>query len=239
MTVLVIGASGAIGSACVMTAKKSFPVIAADLKPSVLGEVKTYKIDVSQLDSVTEVIHEINKSSPLTGVIYAAGLNTTGYLDAVDWQDYERVMSVNLRGAFYVGSMLLRLSRQEKRAINSVFISSTAGLVGEPGGTVYCASKFGLIGFVQSFAGEISQFGGRSNVVCPGNVESPMLLDLATKIGLRDGRSGEQVIDQWKEASSLKRLIRPDEVAETCVWLLSPGSSGICGQTFIVDGART
>jgi NAD(P)-dependent dehydrogenase (short-subunit alcohol dehydrogenase family) len=171
-------------------------------------------------------------------MIYAAGLNTTGALDAVDWVEYEKIMAVNLRGAFHVGAALLAALRHKPREFSAVFIASTAGLVGETGGSVYCASKFGLIGFTQSFAGEIAEFGGRANVVCPGNVDSPMLNVLATAIGARTGKSGDATLEEWKKSSGFKRLIKPEEVAQTCSWLLSRSSSGISGQTIVVDGPK-
>jgi NAD(P)-dependent dehydrogenase (short-subunit alcohol dehydrogenase family) len=98
------------------------------------------------------------------------------------------------------------------------------------------ATKFGLIGFVQSFASEIAQFGGRANAVCPGNVDSPMLRKLAGQIAARQSKTEEQVLGELAGSSAFNRLIDPREVARTCAWLLSPNSSGISGQTIVVDG---
>ena len=238
MTTLVIGANGAIGKACVSELLKSEKVIAADLTLPNFDVSSNYTLDVRDVKGVSHLIETLDEAEPITGLIYAAGLNTTGPLDAVNWEDYERVMAVNLRGAFYVGAALMTELRRRPREFSAVFIASTAGLLGESGGSVYCASKFGLIGFTQSFAGEISQFGGRANVVCPGNVESPMLEKLATAIGARSGKSGAATLDEWKNASGFKRLIRPEEVARTCSWLLSNDSSGISGQTIVVDGPK-
>lgn len=243
MTVLVIGAGGTIGRACVEVLLnnsyfKSEKIVAADLKIHSIPQAEALALDVTNINQVREVINELEKSSPISGVVYAAGLNTTGPVDAIDWIDYERVMGVNLKGAFHIGAVVLELLREKPRTFASVFVSSTAGLMGEAGGSIYCASKFGLIGFTQSFAGEIAAFGGRANVVCPGNVDSPMLSTLAEKIGAREGRSGSEVLNQWRSASAFKRLISPLEVAESCAWLLSNSSSGVSGQTIVVDGAR-
>lgn len=238
MTVLVIGAAGTIGRACAVRLATEHDVIAADVKATEISGTTSRVLDVTNPAVVKAALQDIDNSHAISGLIYAAGLNTTGYLDSVDWTDYERVMAVNLRGAFHVGSALLEIIRKKPRTIATVFISSTAGLAGEAGGSIYCASKFGLIGFTQSFAGEISQFGGRANIVCPGNVDSPMLSDLATKIGARQGMTGEQLLEQWKKSSSLQRLIKPEEVAESCAWLISAQSSGVNGQIVIVDGTR-
>ena len=238
MTVLVIGANGAIGKACVNTIVHEVKVAVADLTLPDFDVAEKHILNVRDEKAVSTLIKSLDRSEPLSGMIYAAGLNTTGPVDGIDWDVYEKVMAVNLRGAFHVGAALLSVMRDKPRSFSSVFIASTAGLVGEAGGTVYCASKFGLIGFTQSFAGEIAEFGGRANVVCPGNVESPMLKELAGAIGARSGKSGEATLSDWKNASAFKRLITPQEVAQTCSWLLSDSASGISGQTIVVDGPK-
>ena len=243
MTVLVVGAGGTIGRSCTEVLVenlhfKSERIVASDVKVPSIPKTEAVALDVTNINQVREVLNNLENVSPISGIIYAAGLNTTGPVDAIDWSDYERVMGVNLKGAFHIGAAVLELLRKTPRTFASVFVSSTAGLIGEAGGSIYCASKFGLIGFTQVFAGEIAAYGGRANVVCPGNVDSPMLSTLATKIGEREGRSGSDVLKQWIGASAFKRLISPQEVAETCAWLLSQTSSGISGQTIVVDGAR-
>ena len=237
MKALVIGAAGHLGKACVedLLATGS-EVYAADLsKPSVAG-AQAIELDVTNLASVKSKISEIEKSGPIEALVYAAGVNFTGYVDQTDWQQYQKLMQVNLQGAFHVGAALQESMRSTRRDFSSVFISSTAGLKGEAGGSIYVATKFGLIGFVQSFASEIAQFGGRANAVCPGNVDSPMLRKLAGQIAARQSKTEEQVLGELAGSSAFNRLIDPREVARTCAWLLSSNSSGISGQTIVVDG---
>lgn len=238
MTVLVIGAAGTIGKACVtaLAASGVDQLVAVDLTAPSLPGIEARSLDVTKVDQVTTLVRELDARSPIIGVIYAAGLNTTGEVDTIDWEEYERVMAVNLRGAFHVGSALMEVLRIKPREMGSVFISSTAGLRGEAGGSIYCASKFALIGFTTSFAGEIAQFGGRANVVCPGNVDSPMLSKLAATVGQRQGLSEEEMLDRWINSSAFRRLIDPREVGETCAWLVSSRSSGVSGQVIVVDG---
>ena len=237
MKALVIGAAGQLGKACVEELLASgSEVYAADLsKPSVAG-AQAIELDVTNLASMKSQISEIEKSGPIEALIYAAGVNFTGYVDQTDWQQYQKLMQVNLQGAFHVGAALQESMRSTRRDFSSVFISSTAGLKGEAGGSIYVATKFGLIGFVQSFASEIAQFGGRANAVCPGNVDSPMLRKLAGQIAARQSKTEEQVLGELAGSSAFNRLIDPREVARTCAWLLSSNSSGISGQTIVVDG---
>ncbi len=238
MVAVVIGAAGTIGEACVAQFQEvGLPVIAVDLTaPSVDGATGT-AMDVTHRDSVREVLSALDDSGPISALVYAAGVNTTGPLDGLDWSDYERVMAVNLQGAFHVAAQLEILMNKTPRTLGAVFISSTAGLRGEPGGSVYVASKFGLRGLVESFAGEIAPLGGRANTVCPGNVDSVMLTRLAAQFAQRQGTKVESVMEQLAASNAFHRLITPLEVANTCVWLCSAGASGISGQTIVVDGA--
>lgn len=237
MTALVVGAAGTIGQACVLELISSKQeVVAADLnEPAIPGSVSA-TVDVSDLSSVEKLIEEIEQRSPISSMIYAAGVNFTGHLDATDWQQYQKLMAVNLQGAFHFGAAIEKALKQKPRDFASVFISSTAGLRGEAGGSVYVATKFGLRGFVESFAAEIAQFGGRSNSVCPGNVNSPMLSKLAQGVGKRVGKSEAEILEEFAAASAFNRLIEPAEVARTCLWLNSPVASAISGQTIVVDG---
>jgi len=237
MSAIVIGAGGSLGGACVeRLLTDGMDVIAADLhKPEIPG-ARGLALDVTTRDALAKALSDIDERSAITALIYAAGLNTTGLVDDTNWATYESVMAVNLQGAFHVGAVMESLMRKRQRSIGMVFISSTAGLTGEAGGSVYCASKFGLLGFVQAFAAEIAPLGGRANAVCPGNVDSPMLATLADHIGEREGMSGSAILDKLAQACAFGRLITPAEVANTCAWLVSASASGISGQTIVVDG---
>lgn len=237
MSALVVGASGTIGLACVEALRgKSGVVVAADIKMPEISGVSCMEVDVTDIASVESLISKIELDDPITAFIYAAGVNFTGQIDATDWQQYEKLMKVNLQGAFHFGAVIESAMRETKRSFSSVFISSTAGLKGEAGGSVYVATKFGLRGFVESFASELAPLGGRANTVCPGNVDSSMLSHLAQKVAERQGKTQSQVLAEFAASSAFNRLISPSEVAEVCAWLVSEGSSGVSGQTIVVDG---
>lgn len=237
MTILVVGAAGTIGRACLEELRgQPMKLVASDLQPPSIQGCESRAIDVTDLASVSALVGELDRDEPITGFIYAAGVNFTGHLVNTDWEQYQRVMRVNLQGAFHFGAALQHALLARPRRLSCVFLSSTAGLKGEAGGAVYSASKFGLLGFVQSFAAEIARFDSRANSVCPGNVDSPMLASLADLVAQREGRDGASVLRDFAAACAFDRLISPAEVAKTCSWLLSDASSGISGQTIVVDG---
>ncbi|MFE9172703.1 SDR family NAD(P)-dependent oxidoreductase [Streptomyces kebangsaanensis] len=243
--VAVIGAAGALGRAvCEALARRGHSVWAADaVDPSAALEDlpgsghRAGRADVTDQGSVEAMLRDAaGTGGRLDGLVYAAGVNYTGPVAVTDWSQYDRLMEVNLRGAFRTGQAVARSLAADPRPFGAVFLSSTAGLRGEAGGSVYCASKFGLIGFVQSFAAEIAAYGGRANAVCPGNVDSPMLRRLAVQVAERENATEADVLARFADASAFRRLIDPAEVGRTCAWLVSADSSGISGQTVVVDG---
>ena len=241
---LVIGGAGEIGLATVLSLVEfGYEVWSADLVEhsivasiGVSENVRTFVVDVCDEASVDAILKQAWATGRFHGVVYAAGTNYDALVSETDWADYDRVMNVNLLGAFHVCKSIGKRLTTEPLPLSLVFISSVAGLTGESGGSVYCASKFGLIGLTQSFASEIAKYGGRANIVCPGNVNSRMLAALAQSAADRKGSSLESVLEDWSWASAYGRLIEPAEVGAACSWLITPGSSGLSGQTLVIDG---
>ncbi len=234
---VVVGAAGAIGQACSIALQEyGWSVTSLDLRVPSQAAGQAGTMDVTNLHSVTESLQAAEKRGPIGALVYAAGANASGPVDATDWERYDQLMAVNLRGAFHVGSVILGMLRKQPRELGISFLSSTAGIVGEADGSVYCATKFGLRGFVQAFAAEIAPFGGRANSVCPGNVDSPMLRTLANQIAERSCVTEADVMAKLVGSSAFDRLLLPAEVARTCAWLVSAQASGISGQTIVVDG---
>lgn len=245
-TIVVIGGAGAIGMGiCTWCAQQGHRVIVADKSESVTDIANGLPggsdhcgviVNVLDADAIADFF-ERGEGNAADGLVYAAGANWTGHVRDMPWPDYQRVQDVNLRGAFAVAKGCAQSLAQAPRSFAAVFLSSTAGLTGESGGSVYCASKFGLLGFVQSWASEIAQYGGRANAVCPGNVDSPMLRTLAKQIAEREGLVGEDVLQSMADSCAFHRLITIREVANAVGFLLSDKVSGISGQQLVVNGA--
>ncbi|WP_158861690.1 SDR family NAD(P)-dependent oxidoreductase [Leifsonia sp. AG29] len=242
--VVVVGGAGAIGRVvCAVLAEAGMAVTVADLRGA--DEVRTglpggphasLSLDVTDRDAVVAALGPGGTAAGASALVYAAGSNYTGPVSTTDWDAYDRVMNINLRGAFHVGQALSLDLAASPREFSAVFLSSTAGLRGESGASVYAASKFGLIGFVECLAAEIATFGARANAVCPGNVDSPMLRTLAEQVAVRRGDTTEAVLTEFAGATSFDRLIAIREVADVIAYLAGPRSTGMSGQSVVVDG---
>ncbi len=231
---LVIGANGAIGNACVKVLNSAgADVTEIDLNyPSQTSKQNKFlKCDVSNIE---DVINSAKKIKSIDSVIYAVGLNHDSSVIDTDWKEYRKVMSANLDSAFHIGAVYGK--RMATQGFGSfVFLSSSAGLKGEAGASIYCASKFGLIGFVESFAAEMTPHNVRVNCISPGNVDSPMLKDVANKIAARIKTPPQTVLEEMAKSGSAQRLVKPEEVANLAVFLASDMASGITGSNVRID----
>lgn len=247
---IVIGAAGAIGSAvCEAYAKAGAVVTVLDINSAGAEQVlkglpgsghRFGAIDVTNRSDVVRAAAEAWEVAPFHSVVYSAGIETTCDVIDTDWDEYYRVIAVNLHGTMYAAQAFGRLMVENGQGGSLVFLSSVAGKRGEAGAAAYCASKFGVLGVVESFAAEVGRFNVRVNAICPGNVDSPMLRAVAAAEAHREGKSVQEVLDSYAAVAAERRLVRADEVGRVAVWLASPYASGVNGESVNVDaGALT
>ncbi len=241
----VVGAGGAIGAAiCHAYAEAGAVVVALDLDEAAAARVagslaggghRAFRIDVTDPGSVEAGAEAAGATD---SVVYCAGIAFTAGVAETDWTRYRALMAVNLDGAFYAAAAFVRRMLARGGEGSFAFLSSTAGLRGEAGASAYCASKFGLRGLVESFAAELSGSGIRVNAICPGNVDSPLLRAVARDVAEREGASVEETMERFAHAGGARRLVTPEEVADTAVWLASSLARGITGEAVRVDAGQ-
>jgi NAD(P)-dependent dehydrogenase (short-subunit alcohol dehydrogenase family) len=145
-------------------------------------------------------------------------------------EEYERLISINLRGVW--NCMKYELRRMRKQGSGAIVnCSSIGGLIGIPGRAIYHASKHGVLGLTKSAALEYAPKGIRINAVCPGTIETPMVAEMLAK---EPDAMKEILKDQ-----PIGRLGRPEEIASAVLWLCSPGASFVIGHALAVDGGYT
>jgi NAD(P)-dependent dehydrogenase (short-subunit alcohol dehydrogenase family) len=237
----VVGGGGTIGAACVKALAHAGATVwsldrseeqARHAIAGLPGSHHSRACDVTDAQAMAALAAELGDVDSL---VYAAGLNADGAVVDIDWSVYRRVMAVNLDGAFHTAAAFAKPMIARGKSAAFVFLSSTAGLRGEAGAAIYCATKFGLIGFTESFAAELGAYGIRANVVCPGNVDSPMLREVARNIAGRTGADPAEVWESMARSGAATRLVDPKEVANLCLHLVSPASAAITGTTIRVD----
>ena len=177
-------------------------------------------------------------NGPISIVVANAGAAESAPFTRTGLDAFDRMIAVNLRGAFLT-------LREGARAMKGsdwgrlVVIASTAGLKGYPYIAPYCAAKHGAIGLVRAVAAETAGTGVTANAVCPGYTETPMLEQSVEAIVGTTGRRLDETRRHLASYSPLRRFIQPEEVAAAVLWLCGPGSDAITGQAISVSGGET
>jgi NAD(P)-dependent dehydrogenase (short-subunit alcohol dehydrogenase family) len=167
-----------------------------------------------------------------------AGVNVGGHVVDLELPDWERVLNVNLTGAFLCSREFCRQMIRQGHGGHVLFVSSQAGKRGEVNGSAYCASKFGMLGLMQSLALEVARYGIRVNAICPGNVETPMVRWMFEAIAQREHTTPEEVRCRFEKLNPLGRLATPAEIGDVCAFLASSMAAYISGESINVDGGE-
>ena len=150
----------------------------------------------------------------------------------VDSAAWERVVRINLFGAFYCAKHEIKYMLQTGEPSSVIFTSSVGGLIGTPSASDYVCSKHAVIGLTKSIVCDYAEQGIRANAICPGQIETPMWESLSGDlIGDR-----EAYAKQNRTQNPMRRLGLPEEVAAVAAFLASEESSHITGVALPVDG---
>lgn len=184
---------------------------------------EAYQCDVSDPSAVREVFKTLLASfGTVDLLVNNAGVTRDKLAMMMKEEDFDRVLSVNLQGAFYCAKQVIPVM-VKKRSGKIINISSVSGLMGNAGQCNYAASKAGMIGLTKSLARELAPRGITCNAVAPGFVETDMTASLAENNPLL-------------ENIPLKRFAKPAEVARLVAFLASPDADYITGETIRIDG---
>ena len=166
----------------------------------------------------------------LDTVVANAGMAFSGTIINTTEEQWSRLMRVNLDGTFYTARFTMPHLLKSKGTFTA--ISSDAGVQGAPGYAAYCASKHGVIGFVRTLALDHGPQGVRSNVICPGMVETPM-----SDEAMASYSEAERTF--YRSNVPLGRFGKPNEVANAILHLTSDAASYSNGMVYSIDGGTT
>ncbi len=231
---LVTGASRGIGRAIAeRLADDGFFVVGtatsddgADLISVYLdGNGKGVKLDVSDVDSIAEVIKVVNSEfGAPTVLVNNAGITKDNLLMRMKDDEWDDIINTNLTSVFRMSKAVLRGMMKAKtgRIIN---ISSVVGFTGNAGQANYAAAKAGMIGFAKSMAKEVGSRNITVNTVAPGFIDTDMTRELS-----------DDIKNVLLASIPLSRLGEAKEIAHTVAFLASAGAGYITGETLHVNG---
>lgn len=153
-------------------------------------------------------------------------------------EDFERVISVNVRGAYLCTKHAARAMIAAKTRGSVLMTSSMASVMAMPNGPSYTASKHAVLGIMKSAAIDLAAHGIRVNCVSPAGVPTPMLIDAMKKsFPSFDKRSAEEMLEATMELKGV--TLEAIDVANSALFLCSDDARYISGQNLVIDGAFT
>ncbi len=174
---------------------------------------------------------------PVTILVNNAGQARSAPLLSGDDSLWDEMLAVNLGGVYRCIRCALPDMVQAGRG-RIVNIASVAGLTGYAYVTAYCAAKHGVIGLTRSLAMELARKNITVNAVCPGYSDTDMVRDAVANIQAKTGRDEAAARAALTSHNPQGRLITPEEVAQTVLWLCGASAGSITGQSIAVAGGE-
>ncbi|HEX4597149.1 MAG TPA: 3-oxoacyl-ACP reductase FabG [Burkholderiaceae bacterium] len=193
------------------------------------GEIiETFTVDVTRRDQLEEMVSQLrSRCGRVDVLVNNAGITQDARIQNMTDEQFDSVIDVNLKGTYNSSKAVLATMLEHGSGV-ILNASSVVGLYGNFGQTNYAASKFGVIGFVKTWARELGPKGIRCNAVCPGFIATHILETIP-----------QRVLSQLTERVPMKRLGRPEEVANVYAFLASDEASYINGAVIEVAGGLT
>ncbi|MBN1254402.1 MAG: 3-oxoacyl-[acyl-carrier-protein] reductase [Deltaproteobacteria bacterium] len=189
------------------------------------GEIIPRQADVTDPAQVAQMLDQVEKEGGRIDILVNnVGINKDGFLMLMGEGDWGEVLKVNLTSVYHCCRAAVRkmIPNKQGKIIN---ISSVSGIIGTAGQVNYAAAKGGVIAFTKSLARELGPFNIQVNCVAPGLIETDMADQLPPE-------QREAII----KSTALGRMGKPEEAAWAVLFLASPQSDYITGQTIVVDG---
>jgi len=234
--VIVTGAARGIGYATSkIFSERGYTVVAMDIINPSKSEMDFIKCDVSDENDVANAVnYTVKKYSRIDALVNVAGIVVVKPIEETEWQEFIKVVSVNLGGTFLMIKHVVPIMKAQGGG-TIVNTASVSGHVGQIRHSIYGATKGGIISLTKSLAWELAPYKIRVNSVSPGSVDTQMLRDDITGEAKRMNMNFEDVKRMRESEQAFQRWADPKEIAEAIYFLSSDSSSFITGTDLLVD----
>jgi len=248
VAVITAGASGMGLASAKLFAQEGAKVVIADLDGAAAeraaaqiqgegGVARAFQVDVSQVGRLRELFAFVDTEFGALNVLFNhAGIPGPPGLDITEEQ-FDRTVAINLKSQFFATQLAVPLLERTAPHASIIYTASTSGLVGAPTSPVYGMTKGGTLILMRSIAKQLGPKGIRSNAICPGPTDTPML-----RVFTDPKREGLSAADYEEQLSirarniPLRRAGTPQDIASVALFLASDDSAFMTGVTLPVDG---
>ena len=222
---LVTGGSSGIGkSISLKFIDEGAKVIVLDIKKPDY-EVEYYQLDVSNEDEIKKVVKNVKNVDIL---VNSAGIYLQSSVEQMKKDDLDKIIDINFKGIFLMCKHVIPLLKKSHG--NMINISSGLGIAPEPESPAYCASKAAIIMLTKCMAQKYASQNFRVNAILPGPIDTPML---------RNAFPSQKDLDKYARSNPMKRVGKPEEVANVAIFLASDEASYVNGGLYSVDGGES
>lgn len=231
------GASGMGNATASLLAREGCRVYVLDIQPSKEGFYIPCDVgDYSQVKSA--VAQVVQKEGKIDLLFSAAGYHLFSTIEQTGIDDFERILSVNLKGTFYILKEVLPVMRTNQYG-NIVLMGSDQVLIGKGSSAAYGLTKGAIGQLTKSTAIDYAPYNIRVNCICPGTIDTPMLSPSAQRFHQASGIPIEEIYEMWKKSQPVQRLGTPEEIANAVAFLLSDDCPFMTGALLPIDGGYT
>jgi len=224
-TALITGGSKGIGRAIAQKfIEEGAKVIIFGInKPSYDAEF--YKVDICKEDQIKDAAKKLKNVDVL---VNNAGIYFHSLVEDTSVNDLDKVIDINLKGTYLMCKHILPFLKKSKG--NIINISSSIGLVPEPESPAYCSTKAAIIMLTKCMAQQYASEAIRVNVILPGPIDTPLL---------RSAFSSQEELKEYAKSNPMRRIGKPEEVANVAAFLASDKASYVTGGLYSVDGGES
>lgn len=195
--------------------------------------------DVSDYSQVRGCVKNVvDQEGRIDLLFVAAGVHLFADIEETSIEDFERVLSINLKGPFYVLKEVLPIMRKQRYG-NVVLMGSDQVFIGKGSSAVYGLSKAALGQLTKSTAIDYAAHNVRVNCICPGTIDTPMLGPSVARFHQTSGVPVEGIYDMLRKAQPIQRLGTREEIGKAVLFLLSDDCPFMTGALVSVDGGYT
>jgi NAD(P)-dependent dehydrogenase (short-subunit alcohol dehydrogenase family) len=235
---LIVGGASGMGNAVVqLLLQEGCRTHVLDVKETADGEFQP--CDVRDYNQVRRCVQNVvDRDGRIDLLFVAAGVHLFADIEGTSIDEFERVLSINTKGPFYVLKEVLPVMRAQRYG-NVVLMGSDQVFIGKGSSAAYGMSKAAIGQLTKSTAIDYAPYNVRVNCICPGTIDTPMVGPSVERFHELSGLSLEAIHDLLRKAQPIQRLGTPEEIARAVLFLLSDECPFMTGALVSADGGYT